>query len=97
MSTRRDGKVNRTEHYTNDVLVSAEEDSDGDGQIDKWETYDGDRLAIVAFDTMHRGKPDRRMVYGPDGTARLEVDRAGDGHFVAAGDAAPAKRSRSPR
>jgi len=95
VSTRRDGKVNRTEHYTNDVIVSAEEDSDGDGQIDKWETYEGDRLATVAFDTMHRGKPDRRMVYGPSGTAHLEVDRAGDGHFVAAGDAKPAKRPRN--
>ena len=92
VSTRRDGKVNRTEHYKNDVLVSAEEDSDEDGQIDKWETYDGDRLASVAFDTMHRGKPDRRLIYGPDGSARLEVDRDGTGHFVAASDATPATR-----
>jgi len=92
VSTHRDGKVNRTEHYKNDVLVSAEEDSDGDGQIDKWETYDGERLASVAFDTIHRGKPDRRMVYGPNGAARLEVDRAGDGNFVAASTPTPAKR-----
>jgi len=93
VSTRRDGKVSRTEHYKNDVLVSAEEDSDADGQIDKWETYDGERLASVAFDTMHRGKPDRRLIYGPRGSARLEVDRAGDGNFVAVSDAAPAKRA----
>ena len=83
VSTRRDGKVNRTEHYKNNVLVTAEEDSDGDGQIDKWETYDGDRLASVAFDTQHRGKPDRRLIYGAVGDARLEIDRAGDGNFVA--------------
>src|SRR6266850_1823104 len=92
VSTRRDGKVNRTEHYKNDLLVSAEEDSDADGQIDKWEIYDGTRLASVAFDTMHRGKPDRRLVYGADGSARLEVDRAGTGNFVAVTDAAPAAR-----
>ena len=94
VSTRRDGKVNRTEHYKNDVLVTAEEDSDEDGQIDKWETYDGERLASVAFDTMHRGKPDRRLIYGPGGSARLEIDRAGDGNFVAVTDAPPARRGR---
>jgi len=81
ISTRRDGKLTRTEHYKGDRLVSAEEDVDEDGKIDKWETYDGDHLASVAFDTLHRGTPDRRMVYGSNGSARLEVDLAGDGHF----------------
>ena len=93
VSTRRDGNVTRTEHYQNNMLVSAEEDSDADGQIDKWETYDGERLASVAFDTVHRGRPDRRLIYGPNGSARLEVDRAGDGHFVAVSDATPARRA----
>src|SRR3989442_626678 len=78
-----DGKVNRFEYYEKDVLVRAEEDSDEDGQIDKWETYEGARLASVAFDSSHRGTPDRRLVYGADGSARLEVDPKGDGHFVA--------------
>jgi hypothetical protein len=82
ISTRRDGKITRTEHYDGDRLVSAEEDVDEDGKIDKWETYKGDHLASVAFDTMHRGTPDRRMVYGVNGSARLEVDLAGDGHFT---------------
>jgi hypothetical protein len=81
ISTRRDGKITRTEHYKGDRLVSAEEDVDEDGNIDKWETYEGDHLASVAFDTLHRGTPDRRMVYGLNGSARLEVDPAGDGHF----------------
>jgi len=81
ISTRRDGKITRTEHYKGDRLVSAEEDVDEDGKIDKWEMYEGDRLASVAFDTLHRGTPDRRMVYGLNGSARLEVDPAGDGHF----------------
>jgi hypothetical protein len=81
ISTRRDGKITRTEHYNGDRLVSAEEDVDEDGKIDKWETYEGDHLASVAFDTLHRGTPDRRMVYGLNGSAKLEVDPAGDGHF----------------
>ena len=83
VSTRRDGRVNRTEYYEKDVLIRAEEDSDEDGAIDKWETYEGARLASVAFDTTHRGTPDRRLVYGPNGSARIEVDPKGDGHFVA--------------
>jgi hypothetical protein len=83
ISTRHDGKMNRTEYYEKGVLVRAEEDSDGDGKLDKWETYENARMASVAFDTTHRGTPDRRLVYGSHGTARVEVDPSGDGHFVA--------------
>jgi hypothetical protein len=83
LSPRRDGKVTRTEHYEHDVLTSAEEDADADGRIDKWEVYEGGRLASVTFDTSHRGSPDRRLIYGADGSARLEVDPDGDGRFTA--------------
>ena len=37
---------------------------------------------MVAFDTIARGSPDRRLVYGIDGSARLEIDPDGDGIFV---------------
>jgi hypothetical protein len=77
VSTRRDGKVTRVEHYRNDVIVAAEEDTDEDGRPDKWETYEGTRLAMVAFDTRHRGAPDRRLIYGADGTVRVEADKEG--------------------
>ena len=82
ISTRRDGKVSRIERFTNGLLASAEEDSDGDGTMDKWETYEGERLTVVAFDTHHAGRPDRRLVYGPNGSARVEVDLAGNGRFT---------------
>jgi len=82
ISTKRNQTVDRIERYEKGVLVRAEEDTDGDGKFDKWETYDGDRLSSVAFDTMHRGTPDRRFVYGPDGSARMEVDLQGTGTFV---------------
>lgn len=78
---RRDGKVSRIDYYEKGILVRADEDTDGDGRMDKWETYDGARLAIVAFDTQHRGVPDRRLVYGADASARIEVDRDGRGAF----------------
>ncbi len=89
ISTRRNHKVDRVEHYAKGMLVRAEEDSDGDGRFDKWETYDGDRLASVAFDTLHRGTPDRRLIYGADGSVRLELDPQGTGTFVAAAPAEP--------
>ena len=82
VSTHRDGKVDRVEHYEHDVLLRAEEDTDRDGKMDKWEIYQGARLASVSFDTMHRGTPDRRLTYGANGSALLEVDQKGDGHFV---------------
>lgn len=83
-STRRDGVVSRTERYQQGVLLSAEEDTNGDAHVDKWEEYDQGRLATVAFDTTHRGTPDRRLVYGVNGTVRLEISPNGDGKFVAA-------------
>lgn len=97
VSTKRDGTVTRIEHYQQSRLVTAEEDTDEDGKIDTWETYDGDRLASIAFDTLHRGTPDRRLIYGADGTARLEVDRAGDGHFVPGEEPPVSPRPRSER
>jgi hypothetical protein len=84
ISTRRDGKITRVEHFQHEVLVAAEEDTDEDGKMDKWETYEGDHLASIAFDTQHRGTPDRRLTYGANGSAFMEVDLKGDGHFVAA-------------
>jgi hypothetical protein len=67
VSTRRNGTVNRWETYEKNVLVKADEDSDGDGKVDKWETYRDGALATVAFDSDADGKPNRRLVYGSDG------------------------------
>ena len=83
VSTKRDGKPNRVEYYSGNALNRVEEDTDADGRIDKWETYEGQRLTSVAFDIRHRGVPDRRLIYASDGSARMEVDEAGNGQFVA--------------
>ena len=82
VSTKRDGSIQRVEHYKDGKLAAAEEDTDGDGKPDKWETYDGDRVAVVAFDTRHRGKPERRLIYDAAGNARLELDAKGDGTWT---------------
>ena len=98
VATKRDGKPNRFEYYANNILTRVEEDTDGDGRVDKWETYEGQRLASVAFDIRHRGTPDRRLVYGGDGSARMEVDDAGNGHFAVLSEAQTGlpPRSKSP-
>jgi len=72
LSPSGDGKATRTEWHEQDVLVRAEEDTDEDGRTDKWETYENGRLTAVAFDTLHRGTPDRRLIYGPDGSVRVD-------------------------
>jgi hypothetical protein len=82
VSTKRDGTIQRVEHYKNATLVGADEDTDGDGKPDKWETYDGDRLAMVAYDTLHRGTADRRLIYGANGRAQLEFDARGNGTWT---------------
>lgn len=82
VSTRRDDRVDRIEYFQHGAMLRAEEDTDADGKPDKWETYDGSRIASVSFDLTHSGRPERRLLYGVDGTVRLEVDRAGDGHFA---------------
>jgi hypothetical protein len=68
--------IDRIEYYEHGVLTRAEEDTDHDGTIDKWETYDGDRLATVAFDDLHRGVPTRKLLYGADGSVRIEVNQS---------------------
>lgn len=73
LSTRRNGHVDRIEHYERGSMVRTEHDTDADGRMDKWETFEGSRLAAVAFDTQHRGTPDRRLVYSADGGVKLET------------------------
>ena len=75
--------ITRREFYTDGVIARVEEDSDADGRVDKWETYDHGVLVRMDLDLSGRGKADRRFVYRPDGALdHLEIDPAGDGHFV---------------
>ena len=94
ISTKRDGKFDRTEFYENvggsAVLVRSADDIDGDGKPDKWDVYtprpnhaaNEPAYAITAteFDDSKSGHPERRFIYGPKGNvARVEVDPQGIG------------------
>jgi hypothetical protein len=82
VSRRRDRHRDRHEYLRDNVLVRAEEDTNGDGRIDKWERYEGGALREAAFDTTFTtGRADRRVRYGTQGTT-VEEDRDGDGKFV---------------
>jgi hypothetical protein len=93
ISTKRDGRYDRTEFYEHDALVRSADDTDGNGKPDKWDTYQPDphpasgappyAITSTAIDEAGTGRPTRRFTYGPDGAiVRVEVDRAGDGVFV---------------
>lgn len=82
-SRARDRRPDRHEYFRGEVLVRAEEDTNGDGRIDKWERYEGTSLREAAFDTTFtRGRPDRRVLYDPQGQSVVETDPDGDGQFV---------------
>jgi hypothetical protein len=96
-----DGKFDTVSYMDGARIVRIEIDRDEDGKIDRWEYYgpgqklekvgfsranDGIEDASVAFDVRHRGTPDRRLVYGKDGSARLETDETGGGQFIAVND-----------
>ena len=85
LSTKRDGRVTRTEFYEGGVLARAQEDTDGNGTVDKWETYANGVVSSVAFDTEGTGHPTRRLAYGANG----QVIRVETVHDLAPGTPKP--------
>jgi hypothetical protein len=103
ISTKRDGRYDRTEFYEHDILVRSADDTKGHGTPDKWDTYEPDphpapgappyAITSTAIDERGTGRPTRRFIYGEDGTiVRVEVDRAGNGVFVALDPSPPTSR-----
>jgi len=68
ISTRRDGVADRHELHENGIVVSAEQDTNGDGRIDQWQRFDHGTLRELLIDTtLASGQPDRRLVYADNG------------------------------
>jgi hypothetical protein len=91
-STGDEKKIDRWEHYdasqagpngdATGVLVSAEEDTDGDGHPDKWETYEHGAIKTVAFDETKSGHPTRRLTYRDGALVLIESNPDGNGAFL---------------
>lgn len=92
-SRHRDRAIDRREITRAGVLVSAEEDTNGDGRPDKWEIYDGGVIREVRLDTsLTRGFANRRLVYDDQGRlTAIESDDDGDGRFEPLAGAVPAR------
>jgi antitoxin component YwqK of YwqJK toxin-antitoxin module len=81
-STADEKKIDRWEHYEGGVLVSAEEDTNGDGRADKWETYEGGALKTAAMDENGDGRPDRRLTYADGQLVLIESAPDAAGNFT---------------
>ena len=80
-STADEKKIDRWEHYENDALTSAEEDTNHDGKPDKWESYEGGSLKTASFDENGDGRPDRRLTYADGVLVTIETDPDAAGTF----------------
>ena len=80
-STGDPKKIDRWEHYANETLTSAEEDTNLDGLPDKWESYEAGVLKTASFDENGDGKPDRRLTYADGVLVAIETEPDGSGAF----------------
>ena len=82
-STADEKKIDRWERYgPGNVLVEADEDTDGDGRADKWETYAGGAIKTVAFDEDKDGVADRRMTYEKGAVTLIETEPDASGKYT---------------
>lgn len=58
VSTKRDGKIDRWEHYIRARLTRVELDTTGNGKADRWMTYEDGILMETFIDADEDGKPD---------------------------------------
>jgi hypothetical protein len=58
VSTRRDGSIDRWEHYEKGQLARVEQDTDRNGRVDRWSTYDAGILIGTVVDADGDGRPD---------------------------------------
>ena len=71
-------KISRWETYNEGLLVTVEEDTNGDGRPDQWEKHNGVPILSVEFDRNFDGMPDERWTYGVGGTLEW-IESAPDG------------------
>ena len=62
VSTKRDGRIDRWEHYTNGLMVRVDLDTNGNGRPDRWQTYEGGILMDTFVDANEDGRADKSPV-----------------------------------
>ena len=62
VATKRDGRVDRWEHYANGQMVRVDIDSNFNGRPDRWQIYDNGALVKTEIDANEDGKPDGNPV-----------------------------------
>jgi hypothetical protein len=58
VSTKRNGKVDRWEHYRNNLLIKVDLDTDGNGRADRWQTFESGILMDTIVDADEDGRAD---------------------------------------
>ena len=58
VSTKRDGKIDRWEHYRNNRMIKVETDTNGNGRPDRWQMFDEGILTDTFIDADEDGRPD---------------------------------------
>ena len=58
VSTKRNGKIDRWEHYNNNQMIKVEIDTDGNGKPDRWQTFEDGILVNTFIDANEDGRPD---------------------------------------
>jgi hypothetical protein len=58
VSTKRDGRIDRWEHYRNDRVIRVDLDTDGNGRPDRWQTFEDGILIDTFIDANEDGRAD---------------------------------------
>jgi hypothetical protein len=58
VSTKRNGRVDRWEHYVNGKMVRVDQDTNGNGKFDRWMIYEDGILLDTFIDLDEDGQPD---------------------------------------
>jgi hypothetical protein len=66
------GVVDKIEWFDGEVLTRVAVDGNQDGHMDRWQVWQGGRVVSERLDTDGDGEPDRKLVYGENGSIRLE-------------------------
>jgi len=66
------GAIDKIEWFDGTVLTRVAVDGNQNGHMDRWQDWRGGRVVSERLDTDGDGEPDRKLVYGANGSIKLE-------------------------